>query len=1276
MMDVAVYESLRAGDSEVAAAQVVQNLKAKLQSVLQGGDWSAAWLLTGLPDPLARREFGGSKEEMSIISGYVEALHKLQKRVRESQSRGHADEEGDEQPSSSSKKCSRLELSSESLALFPSMLPYPEALLPAGTEVGTEEAITWWTKAFLNAFIAWGNFVTLGCPTSGSSAYEPRVGHRSMESIRVFTDELLGEMREFVCLDLVLGRLGCEGKRATVEQLLAQVSCTVGACYMSEPVGGSLPSTALPVTASRVAIPEVAGTVDPLQWLEPERADIVANLDRLRLPEPLWEDIVVACHRVPEEDEPALARKLLETGMAVLIPEQDLPRDSDGRLLAGGLFCVGKNAQEDRLIYDRRPENGTMPRLRWAELPSGACFTRMLLRPDQYLRGSGDDLRNYYYSLKLPENWIRFNSVGRRVCAEVLREQGRDPQVPHRLCFRVLGMGDRNGCCIAQATHEAVLKKHGVLQEAEKLVYGRRVPVGDRWEGVYLDDLLITQKVTMPYDIPLDGTFVPPAAQADDDDMVQVARAEQAYVKAKLQRAVHKAFRAETSFRAWGAEVDGIKGCVGAPKEMRKQLWVLIEMIVAGGYVCQDVLRKIVGYLAFCFQYRRELYALLHHMYKYIDRRQLSGTIVATDATPTGGGAVFANAVRLDRESDLRLDAEVPAEPSKFASVVSWLRQFGVAERGQTAGMEVFTRILSNASWLELLERREADDRKDGASRWLMRWGSGKKAPRLRDAALTAEYRPVSKRSSSRALDAALEGAVDWAYQNHEKLYRVTLGVLGVQRVLESKLEALLRPGEAHNLHVEDILLPDSGVTSQGDEGLVITIRRPKTRRVWRAQFVLVKDEALIRWMRWWVKDARPHRRLFRVGRRTWAQQVAEGFASLDLGDRGYTLSSFRGGGATNMFRRHMNLAQLQYHGRWARQETLKAYLQEAFSVQVAASASTVGTSVMSDRISRALRELADALDDEAWEVTRSPGGGRAQAEELLREAGRRLQSSPVTGPSAQGRGVVTREPVVAGPTTSSSSPSRTCVTSASPGTEAVGARDTTASSVAYHRDWRIYVILANPKKPWMVGVISGPSPETWRLIERNLPGGRLSDSSGGEKDAVKVAAQCALDAAGVAAARLGTAEAVGEFFDYSGEAVFFCLAVNTGGGATSFGAKWTWANSRFLVVKLWVVALVLALLVKLCVRAVVALLTHVCKELFFQVMSAASDIEDGLVAYLSQQLGMHPAPPPPFLTNGPVPPQQATAPVAPQTLPARPFDLITVVLLVWNLRRGLPAGG
>ena len=88
MMDVAAYEFLRSNQPEVAAAQLVQNLKAKMQSVLQGGEWTTAWLLTGLSDPLSRREFAGSKEEMAIISGYTEALHKLQKRVRES--RGHS----------------------------------------------------------------------------------------------------------------------------------------------------------------------------------------------------------------------------------------------------------------------------------------------------------------------------------------------------------------------------------------------------------------------------------------------------------------------------------------------------------------------------------------------------------------------------------------------------------------------------------------------------------------------------------------------------------------------------------------------------------------------------------------------------------------------------------------------------------------------------------------------------------------------------------------------------------------------------------------------------------------------------------------------------------------------------------------------------------------------------------------------------------------------------------------------------------------------------------
>ena len=97
IMDVEVYELLRSNQPDVAAAQVIQNLKSKMQAVMQGGDWGSAWLLTGLPDPLMKREFAGSRQEMSIISGYLGAVHRLQKRVRESKGlAGHHGEEDEE----------------------------------------------------------------------------------------------------------------------------------------------------------------------------------------------------------------------------------------------------------------------------------------------------------------------------------------------------------------------------------------------------------------------------------------------------------------------------------------------------------------------------------------------------------------------------------------------------------------------------------------------------------------------------------------------------------------------------------------------------------------------------------------------------------------------------------------------------------------------------------------------------------------------------------------------------------------------------------------------------------------------------------------------------------------------------------------------------------------------------------------------------------------------------------------------------------------------------
>ncbi|CAE7553167.1 unnamed protein product, partial [Symbiodinium sp. CCMP2456] len=312
-------------------------------------------------------------------------------------------------------------------------------------------------------------------------------------------------------------------------------------------------STALPVVPSRVALPPKAGQVDPCEWLPPERAAVLQDLGRLRRAEEDGSDVPLACHRVEPSEEDALVRRLVLHGMAVPVPEDDLPRRRDGRLLVGGLFGVAKNEAEDRLIFDRRPENATMEKISWAKLPSGACFTRLLLSPEEYLRGSGDDLRNYYYTLRLPENWIKHTAVGRRLSPHVRRELGLCPRREYRLCFRVLGMGDINGCDIAQAVHEAVLRRRGVLSPSCTLIYGE--------PGVYIDDLLIWQRCSSSGVVPVDGSFKPPAPSPQDTDVQLVEAAEKAYLEANLQRAVHKEFRFETAFKAWGgAEIDGVTG--------------------------------------------------------------------------------------------------------------------------------------------------------------------------------------------------------------------------------------------------------------------------------------------------------------------------------------------------------------------------------------------------------------------------------------------------------------------------------------------------------------------------------------------------------------------------------------------------------------------------------------------------------------------------------------------------------------------------------------------
>jgi len=159
----------------------------------------------------------------------------------------------------------------------------------------------------------------------------------------------------------------------------------------------------LKVRADRLAVPRVAGTVDPLDWLrEPYRSqyeDFGARLKSDVLPD----DVPRPCFMVDQDHEATVRDLLLTSKMAVLLDEAEVARYGGDRLLLNGLFCVKHKLDFDRLIIDRRPANAGEVPLDWTALPYGPQLGRLQLPRGHVLRGSGDDLKTWFYQLKCLE---------------------------------------------------------------------------------------------------------------------------------------------------------------------------------------------------------------------------------------------------------------------------------------------------------------------------------------------------------------------------------------------------------------------------------------------------------------------------------------------------------------------------------------------------------------------------------------------------------------------------------------------------------------------------------------------------------------------------------------------------------------------------------------------------------------------------------------------------------------------------------------------------------
>ena len=250
------------------------------------------------------------------------------------------------------------------------------------------------------------------------------------------------------------------------------------------------------VKSDRVALQNPAGLVKPSDWLPAGQREEFEDVEGRRLvPSP--DEVPRSCLLISPEEEGLLRHRMLASDMAVLIEECDIAHLKDGRLLLAGLFCVPHNEASDRLIVDRRPANEGDARLGWSTLPLGPQLCQAIIGPGEVLRGSGDDLRTYFYCLENAEDAVPYNAFGRRLTGSAeWKQYGAAEGRFYRLALRVTAMGDRNAVDVANETHRGVLHAAGCLRPGEELAYGWVYPSGGVIEACYIDDHIVVACVS------------------------------------------------------------------------------------------------------------------------------------------------------------------------------------------------------------------------------------------------------------------------------------------------------------------------------------------------------------------------------------------------------------------------------------------------------------------------------------------------------------------------------------------------------------------------------------------------------------------------------------------------------------------------------------------------------------------------------------------------------------------------------------------------------------
>eukprot|EP00435_Cladocopium_sp_Y103_P053469 s2702_g17.t1 len=276
------------------------------------------------------------------------------------------------------------------------------------------------------------------------------------------------------------------------------------------------------------------------------------------------------------------------------------------------MFAVPKDDTYDRLILNPQTVNSRMRSFSHytKQLAPGSMFALIHLPPGFRLRISADDLAEMYYTVKIPKERAKRNSIGKLFNASELQHLSCfDPSAhwgPCVLSLNALAMGDSWAVEFAQQAHCNVLRFLAAsMFDRERVCYRHPFPRTNFLEWLSIDDHIGIQVVS-------NSEF---RNQVPLRDSVVFAGAERAYKQVKLVQHPKKKQRAVSDGVFLGAELDGKVGIVSAPRHRIAVLMLCTVLVAQRGFASPRLLASLLGCWIHVLMYRRAILAVLAHAF-------------------------------------------------------------------------------------------------------------------------------------------------------------------------------------------------------------------------------------------------------------------------------------------------------------------------------------------------------------------------------------------------------------------------------------------------------------------------------------------------------------------------------------------------------------------------------------------------------------------------------------------------------------------------------------